>query len=688
MATKKEALQEAINRGPDFVSTLSPKLQGIIARGVELGELNNPSMEEEPEVLDFSNAEVELWSRDNLSDRKIKKTPYSQRKNMMLADFQGSGMEKNEFLGFIEPDVAGSTTFGTGEKIAVNVGQGIRDTIGESVKLATKSPTFGLGNVGVFGQGPYVGPGSGFEEIGQASQDVRKGIREGIQSQRDEFSESQIAQGLSGAIPRIGGQIAPIMLMPSGYSSTAKFLPNVLKTSAAGGFTGFLMPTDKEATLNEQRIFNTTAGLFFGPLNPIIVPLWKGVGNVVGTFTKKGGKKSIETSAKEQIKKESAELVKTAKEEFDVFITPAEASKAKDLVKRESEVVLKNAEETNISKLLDAREENLFLSIDDLRKSLKLDDDQVKLLNEGYTALKNTKFTPNFLNKIQSDDILGDLWTAFNKDKVSLVKLKESGSKYGEDSLYTMELFRRYVAKQSQKLKKPGEAQDLDLARLYDSKLFGIADENEVYSVGLVNVLDNLVPEYAVSRQLASYKIAQRQINQRLGKLKGSVTDETGNLRPNAMQFYDEFLSTNAKTNDFLKMFDGIPQAQIKVQQLQKILNAVKGSPLERIFKGDNIDLAPGGGAFGKVGALVQSIQKITKGRFNQGIIDYITDPAYADDILEELADAAIDINKNNSKAMERFIKRFANTVADRITTSRVITAAQPDSPEGYLEDQ
>ena len=105
-----------------------------------------------------------------------------------------------------------------------------------------------------------------------------------------------------------------------------------------------------------------------------------------------------------------------------------------------------------------------------------------------------------------------------------------------------MELFRRYVAKQSQKLKKPGEAQDLDLARLYDSKLFGIADENEVYSVGLVNVLDNLVPEYAVSRQLASYKIAQRQINQSLGKLKGSVTDETGNLRPNAMQFYDGFL--------------------------------------------------------------------------------------------------------------------------------------------------
>tara|TARA_R100001163_G_C5066096_1_gene204343 strand:+ start:2138 stop:4204 length:2067 start_codon:yes stop_codon:yes gene_type:complete len=688
MSTRKEALQEAINRGPDFVSTLSPKLQGIIARGVELGELNNPSMEEEPEVLDFSNAEVELWSRDNLSDRKIKKTPYNQRKNMMIADFQGSGMEKNEFLGFIEPDVAGGTTFGTGEKFAVNFGQGLKDFVGEQAKLMTSAADVGFGGIGsVFGQGPYVGPGSGFEDVGQATLDVNQNIRKQIQAQRDEFSESKIAQGLSGAIPRIGGQIAPIMLMPSGYSSTAKFLPNVLKTSAAGGFTGFLMPTDKEATLNEQRIFNVVAGVATGPFGPILVPLWKGAGNVIGSFTQRGGKKSIETSAKEQIKKESAKLVKTAKEEFDVFITPAEASKAKDLIKRESEIVLKNSEETNISKLLDAREENLFLSIDDLRKSLKLDDDQVKLLNEGYTALKNTKFTPKFLDKIKSDDILGDLWTAFNKDKVSLVKLKEAGSKYGEDSLYTMELFRRYVAKQSQKLKKPGDTQDLDLARLYDSKLYGIADENEVYSVGLVNVLDNLVPEYAVSRQLAGYKIAQRQINQRLSKIKGTV-DDAGNIRPNAMQFYDEFLSTNAKADEFLKMFDGIPQAQIKVQQLRKILNAVKGSPLEKIFKGDNIDLAPGGGAFGKIGALVQSIQKITKGRFNQGIIDYITDPAYADDILEELADAATDINKNNSKAMERFIKRLANTIGDRITTSRIITAAQPDSPEGDLEDQ
>ena len=687
MSTKKEALQEALNRGPEFIETLSPKLKGIIARGVELGELTDPFIEEKPEVLDFSNAEVELWSRDNLSDRKIKKTPFEKRKNMMLADFQDSNMEKDEFLGIIQPDIPGSTTPSVGEKIAVNVGQGLKDFVGEQMKLGSFAADAGFRGLGTaFGQGPYMGPGSGFEDVSML--DKNQQFRESIQDQRDEFSESYIAQGLSGSIPRIGGQILPLMFMPTGYSSTAKFLPNVAKTSAAGGFAGFVMPTDStEEVMNDQRIFNTLFGIAAGPLQPIVVPLWNATKNVLSSFTKKGGQKSIEGPTKEQIKKESAELVKTAKEEFDVFITPAEATKARDLVKREGEIVLKNADETNVSKLIDAREESLFLSIDDLTKQLKLDPDQVKLLNEGYTALKNARFTPKFVQKIEADEILGDLWKTFKKDKVSAFKLKEAGSKYGEDSLYTMELFRRYVAKQSQKLKKPGDAQDLDLARLYDQKLYGVADENEVVSVGLVNILDNLIPEYAVSRQLAGYKIAQRQINQRLSKIKGSV-DDAGNLRPSSMQFYDEFLSTDEKAKQFIKMFDGIPQAQIKAQQLRRILNAVKGSPLERIFKSDTIDLAPGGGAFGRIGALVQSIQKLAKGRFNQGIIDYITDPAYADDILEELAEASANINKNNPKAMERFVKKLANTIGDRITTSRVVVGAQPDNPEGYLEDQ
>ena len=440
------------------------------------------------------------------------------------------------------------------------------------------------------------------------------------------------------------------------------------------------MPTDSDNIANDQRIWNTALGTALGPIGPALGKITEVGVDWYKNFTKKGGVDSILEPIRQYVTRGQSDAATKAAKELGVFVTPAEVSKSGELIKRESSLVLKNADETRLQKDLLDREEALEGSIIGLVNKLELDESQQKLLVEGYTAIKNAKFSPKLIQKIETDDVLGDLWKAFQRDKASSVKLKEARKRYGEDTLYTLDLFQRYVSKRSKKLKEPGEAQDLDLARIYDNRLYGSQAGEEAASYGLVNVLEEAIPEYKVARKLAAYKKAHENIYDRLSKIKGTVRGADGKLRPSAVQIYDELLSTNKKMDQFIRQLDGIPDAQIKSQQLKVVLGTIKNSPLSKIFKTEDAATQAGGGAFGKEGAALQAILAALKGNFNKGILDYITDPRWSNDILEEAADATIELNLKDPTALTRWATNLAQTV------NRSILAAQGGT--GYQEGE
>ena len=196
MSSRKDQYQEAIDRC--LVNQLSPKIQEEIARGLELGVLIGSSSEggnsgldlDSSQQIDFTPAEVELWKRDNLSPKRYKNISPTSLEKMMVSDFLSSGLDKDSFLLNVEPEIPGPTTPSTIERIGVNVGQGIKDVLTETTKMQTYNPGFGLAASGFSTgmSGPYVGPGSGFEELGVASQEVREEARQKIKEQRDQIS--------------------------------------------------------------------------------------------------------------------------------------------------------------------------------------------------------------------------------------------------------------------------------------------------------------------------------------------------------------------------------------------------------------------------------------------------------------------------------------------------------------------
>ncbi len=669
MKTRKELLQEAVNRGPDVVNSLNPSLQRDIERALELGIITNPfsgqntltSNDTDPRIFDnlSKQEDTEEIFTNNFVNISNQQDLQALPEDNVVSISNQKDQQRKEIpqIGAIMP----------------NFLQGLKDFGGEIAKLvaSVEGSSYSL----PIGTGLMAGAvpnqyslsflPSNREEFIAQDKAARENIIQAVEKQRKEYNALPISQGTGAKISRVFGQVAPTLFLPTG-SGVSGFFKRLGATSAIGAGSGFIMPTDdvEDSYINDQRLINTFMGSVLGPSGVVLGKGFDVASDFAQNFTNLGGRLAIKKQIQPPLDPDKVAKTTQAAKELDTFVTPGELAYRSDgsnplIVRTEQQLDLSANQQLRLDERLIDREQKVGSTLDALISKLRLSDAEANFMAEGYNALRNIKYTPTFINKIKNDEVLGPLYTNFLKDRTQKIELNALRKEFGTDTLFELELFKRYAAKQSSNARKALDPKDRDasFARLIDQRLYGrVDDTGELIDAGLVPSLESLVPEYAVANQLFKYKAAHNNIFERMSKIKGATLGPHGDRVVSPIQFYDEFMASNKSYNELADYFKGMPQALKKLEQVRVMLSAIKSSPLKQAFTQDSVDTVARGGAFGRYGAAVDAALRPLRGKFMTGIIDYITDPRWSDDLLEESATAVQKIGSEDISALAQWL--------------------------------
>ena len=466
------------------------------------------------------------------------------------------------------------------------------------------------------------------EGLGIISEGTGDGFKKGVVEQREGFEESKVGQTGFGKAGKVGGEVGALMAVPTSAGSVASSLLTKLSVGAAGGLAaGSLVATSDEDALSEERMFNTLLGGGYGIFGAALKPVIGGSRDLFSMFTKKGGKMTMVDDLSTLVKKADLKATDDAAKEVGVFLTPAERTNIPLIRSTESNITLPKETALGLQIKLLGREKTLGDNVKSLIQSIAPDDPlRAKALAEGYDLVVKTRMSPVLVRRIENNKVLAPEWKRFLKSKDYAPDL----AAIPEDSMGRMDAFQKYLRERSQKLFNEGRG--VGGSNIRDARK------------ELVDAVDIAIPEYALARRISQLNIIKKNMMGDLAKIKSggkAVVGEDGLRVPTSVQFYQKFLKSDDVFDNLMRNLDDQGDAALKATQLRVVLGSIEGTPIEKALD-QSISFAAGGTlGQGTGGVIAQKAILQMRKNFYEGMVDYITDPNLASELLEASADLA-----------------------------------------------
>jgi hypothetical protein len=410
---------------------------------------------------------------------------------------------------------------------------------------------------------------------------------------------------------------------------------NAMKIGGIGGALEF------SESGNAQRATNVLFGVAAGGA-------FQGVFDIGRNLSKPFNKKASRFDALDSpdlSKKEVHDVLKSA-EELGIVITPAEATGDPLLLAAERSLNLNKATRSELRDFLQARHTSLLKDIKALQDTASVDragDPQSFLdLKSEVNSIKQDVFSQTLdrgvFDKIMSSSpVLSNQFKAFNR------AMKKGKKKLTNEEALAVERFDALRAdlgiSDALPVTNVGFI-DMMMEKMdsfVDVTAKGSKKDFSVISRSRRSISDNLkkeIPGYAEykmrAQRIKAIEFMQEAIDQ--------IPDLAIQPGTTTAGFYNAVLSKPGTRKELIQLMDSVPGAEKKINSLRNVLGAMLGEQdLANVLNQRLPDLlAEGGtGGAGMLGAAAIRAKKFFTGELDTALMEYITNPAWTQDITK-----------------------------------------------------
>lgn len=442
-----------------------------------------------------------------------------------------------------------------------------------------------------------------------------------------------------------------------GASKRIGVVSRVLDNAARQGATGLIEFNETDTV--SQRASNTLLSIAFGQGASLALE----TGRLLKNIIRPQGAKVTFVDSDLLTEKESQDVIRAAKD-LGITVTPGEASG--DIVLRagEANLTVNKAGKKELVQFLQEREKQMVREIESLKGSALIGSsfEEHRLIQEQLYQKAATQTVdkrklakivnnPNFTDVVKS--LKADNPAAITKQVVERAGLEE-GAALPPNSVAWLD---RIKKEYDTLINKNTDARGLPISKEKQARLLSARKE-------LNEFLKEQVPEYAEYTKVAQRAVAANKIEEAL-----KLVPEKKALSP-ADHFFETVLNKPATREDLISSLEEVPLAQEKVRALTKVLGRLQKSGLRSNLNTDLL-LRFGTAGQGFPGTVGINLATQVSGEFNRAVIEYITNPAWTDDISK--------IGKigNAQKQVDAFVRFFAGVAAYREEKSRMLGELQ-----------
>lgn len=484
--------------------------------------------------------------------------------------------------------------------------------------------------------------GQGLKQIGMSGTEALGFIPEGsserytseIAREREQYLNSYVSRTDPAQVGEFLGEVVPTLAIPGGVAGG---LARRIGTSAlAGSASEAIKPTADSNVFSAERAQNALTGAAGAAFT---------TGVLAGTPAAFEATRKFFGGPKTQVKRIVSrsdldpETLKVA-DEYGIFITPGEASGLQEVLKTEAGLKMRSPEgATELGKAIRGRLGKIDAQTQLLVRDLIENEPTVALqLQSGYDILRNTNIGKRGV------DNLFNMTLEINNTKKPLGKI---GKRYydkmqkssdwqaqldgvPENSVYYLDIFKRYLDEQQNKLSKAGKGQ--------------AATNIREFKEAMMENLDEVVPSYSGTRQLAQLSITRRAMQKTLDSIpvKQVALDPATGQRmeiTDPVEFYKKTFKSDADFTELKRKLGSSPNSVQKLEKLRTIFKAIEDSPLQKQITGiaDEAPQPAGGGVGGVESAVLFSGLEFFGKKRSEQIIKYITNENWSANLLDDL---------------------------------------------------
>lgn len=475
---------------------------------------------------------------------------------------------------------------------------------------------------------------SGAEALGFAPEGSAERYTQEIAREREQYLNSAVSQTGPAKVGEFLGEVVPTLAIPGGVVGG---LARRIGTSALAGMASeAIKPTQDADVFSAERAQNALSG---------------GVGAAFATGVLAGTPAAFsatrkffggpETQVKRIVSRSDLdqETMRVA-DEYGIFITPGEASGLQEVLKTEASLKMRSPEgATELGKAIRGRLGKIDAQTQLLVRNLIEEEPQVAMqLQQGYDILRNTRISDRGLNNLFSMRVdvngtskpLGPIGKRYYDQMLKNKDWQAQLDGVPKNSAYTLDIFKRYLDEQQQRLTSNNKGQ--------------AAKNVKDFKEAMLENMDQIIPSYAGTRQLAQLSITRKSMQDTLNKIpvKQVAIDPATNSRveiTDPVEFYKKTFKSDADFNEIKRKLSSSPNAVEKLTKLRKIFRAIEDSPLQKQITGiaDEAPQPAGGGVGGIEAAVAFSGLDFFSKKRSEQIIKYITNENWSANLLEDL---------------------------------------------------
>lgn len=509
-----------------------------------------------------------------------------------------------------------------------------------------------------------IGYGIG-EKLGIVSPEEREQVNRQIEKERIEYLAQPLSETGWAKIGEIVGETAPLVLIPGGVQGGV--VMRIATAGLAGGATAGVLPTSSGDLLDAERAQNVLIGTAGGAGTTAVLQTVPRVVKAGADFLKTPRGRVRQIVGQEDIDTGVQQIA----DEYGIQLTPGEASGLQEvLVSEEGLRTMTTEASRQLGKFIRGRMGKIDAKVNELLGSIITDEPIVaETILQGYKTLAATRLKPTTVDNLFSIKTI-------DKTTGKEVNLGPLGRRYFEkmkrdsgwatqletvpkNSALEFDMFKRYLDEQQSKLTTAGRKQ---AARNIDS-----------FKKEMVAGLDQLIPDYAATRSLASLAITRKSLQKELDSIPTkqkaiSATGETIEVT-DPISFFQRTMKKDSDFADLKRSLASSPKAVEKLENLRTLLSAIEKSPLQRQIAGlgDEVPSPAGGGAFGgAAGAAVFSGLDFFQKKRSEQMIEYITNENWNADLLKTVDPSAL--RKGSVEAYNQLVNILSRVSATTMT--------------------
>ncbi len=445
-------------------------------------------------------------------------------------------------------------------------------------------------------------------------------------ARQQEFAEAR--EQAFGAPPGLGVPLGEAALPIPGPKKATAF-GRMLEGMKLGGLAGALEFTEGgTADRAKNTLFGIAAG---GTFQPVLDIFRAGRGAV--------SKKGRITAALDSplLSRVEVKAVIQAAKDLNITITPGEAAGDVFLISGESQLSVGKATRAELRDFLEARHEKLVQNITALRNRAVSGSSFAEHATQLET-LKQDVFSQTLdkevlASMLKESPVLKVQFEAFN------AALKKGGKKLTATEALAVERMQRLQA-------ELGLTGDLPVTNVgfIDVMMDNLDSFVDVTSKGgkkafrdisktrsaLSERLKKEIPGYGDYKALSQRALAVNHMDNVLAQLPDRTPGDI------ASGFYDAVLRKPANRDELIGLMAQVPGAEKKIQDLSKVMGSIfADESLRRTIQKRLPDLLAEGGTagLGPLGAATIRLRKFLGGEHDRAIMEYITNPAWTQDI-------------------------------------------------------